>query len=375
MEDIQATFEIEEPELKMPQFEVQSENGQQRVRILDFVDPVIEDEQAKKQLALSKPMVRKAIILGDAAFNINEISAYVDAVVDGVNALDIKTADEKEVKKAQSDLNSVADDLNQARIMMQKVWMEPFDRHVKDPIDRQIQRIKDTKAPIAKILTDLKETQLKERQSFIAEAKAERFAKESEQVDKFIRTCTWFDDEKWLLKGTTPKKITEQIDQKTTQVVTELMALDVFSSDNPYAAQVQEKYRQTGNLAQCITYQTELEEQQRKYEAFQAEQKAKRAQEEAERLEKEEKDKADRERAMQNAPAENEPTANAQDQGGEIPQQATEDALQAQEQVIQDMPEVESKYNVVLNLLEITNSQASKIIAFFKENGIRYKMG
>lgn len=367
--DINGEFTIEEQELVAPKYEIQTENGLPKIVVTDFNDPVIEDPEQLKMLALNKPSIRQIIIPGSISFNINEISAHVHGVIANAKSLDLATADEKDVKGAQASLNSVVDDLNSSRIIAEKVYMECFNENLKEPINKLIDLVKSEKQPIAKILTDMKEVQIKARQSFINDEKIERFAKESEQVDKFLRTCPWFDDSKWLLKGTTQKAITKAIDEKATKAVNDLSALSIFSSDNLYASQVQEKYRQTGDLGESLTYQNQLIEDQKRHDQLVAEQQARAI---AEKQAKEAEDariKAERENAKSNEPIHIGYVAEPKFMQPKEPVAET-----SKQEVEIDLPPIEKVRDVNLTLIGVTNKQAGDLIEFFKKTGIKYKM-
>lgn len=285
--EIQAEFDIIEPELSRPTFEVVDDNGVQKVEIIGFLDP----EVTPKDVAGREVTVRKSIVLGNGKININELTAYVENKVAGIASMDITTADEKDIKSAQSELNKTAKELSDVRIAMQKVWSEPFKENIADPIVKLVDYINNQKKPIADKLAEIAEAYKNARLADISEIKAERLSKETESVDKYIRTLPWFDDEKWLNKtmwgasGQSVTKVAKEIDEKVTQVVADLNAIGMLNADNPFGPQLMDVYRNNGgNLAQTLMENKRLEDSAKQYAQMQADLAARQ---EAERLERE----------------------------------------------------------------------------------------
>jgi len=279
--DIQAEFDIIEPELNQPKFSVVETNGVSKVEILGFDDPEI----TPAQLGGREVSVRKAIILGNGRINTNELTAFVQNKVASVKALDVATADEKDIKKAQATLNKTAEELSDVRIAMQKVWAEPFEQNIALPIKKLVTFINEQKKPISDKLVEISVALQNAQAKIIGEAKAERLAKEPEEVDRYIASLSWFDDAKWLNKGSTEKKITAEVDAKVTQIAADLKAIGMLNADNPFGPQLMETYRNNGgNLAQTLLKRQELEEAARQYAKMQADLAAKK---EAERIERE----------------------------------------------------------------------------------------
>lgn len=286
-QDIQAEFDIIEPELNKPTFEVVDDNGVQKVEIIGFLDP----EVSASDMEGREVTVRKSIVLGNGRININELTAYVENKVASVKSMDVATADEKDIKAAQSTLNKTAKELSDVRIAMQKVWSEPFNENIADPIKKLVAFIDEQKKPIADKLSDLAKAYEDARKADIKEIKDERFSKETEAVDAYIRTLPWFDDTKWLNKtmwgtsGQSATKVTKEIDEKTTQVVADLNAIGMLNADNPFGPQLMDVYRNNGgNLAQTLMENKRLEDSAKQYAQMQADLAAKQ---EAERLERE----------------------------------------------------------------------------------------
>jgi hypothetical protein len=281
MADVQAEFEIVEPELTKPTFEVVDENGVQKVEIIGFSDPEVSPED----VAGREVTVRKSIVLGNGKININELTAYVENRVAAVKAMDMETVDEKDIKTAQSTLNKTAKELSDVRISMQKVWAQPFDENIAQPIKKLVAYIDEQKKAVAEKLNEIQRAFEDSRKAEITEIKDERLAKESESVDKYIHTLTWLDDPRWLNKTVTVKKIATELDSKVTQIVADLNAIGMLNADNPYGSQLMEVYRNNeGNLAQTLMESKRLEESAQKYAQMQAELAAKQ---ETERLERE----------------------------------------------------------------------------------------
>ena len=174
---------------------------------------------------------------------------------------------------------------------MQKVWSEPFKENIADPIVKLVDYINNQKKPIADKLAEIAEAYKNARLADINEIKAERLSKETESVDKYIRTLPWFDDEKWLNKtmwgasGQSVTKVAKEIDEKVTQVVADLNAIGMLNADNPFGPQLMDVYRNNGgNLAQTLMKNKDLEDSAKKYAQMQADRAAKQ---EEERLERE----------------------------------------------------------------------------------------
>lgn len=280
-QDIQAEFDIIEPELSKPTFEVVDENGVQKVEIIGFSDP----EVTPQDVAGREVTVRKSIVLGNGRININELTAYVENKVAEVKSMDVATADEKDIKAAQSTLNKTAKELSDVRIAMQKVWSQPFNENIADPIKKLVAYIDEQKQPISDKLTEMQKAFEDSRKAEIKEIKDERLSKESEEVDKYIQSLPWLDDPRWLNKTVTVKKIATELDAKVTQVSADLNAIGMLNADNPFGPQLMEAYRNNGgNLAQTLMESKRLEEAAEQYAKMQADLAAKQ---EAERLERE----------------------------------------------------------------------------------------
>lgn len=281
MADVQAEFDIIEPELSKPTFEVVDDNGVQKVEIIGFLDP----EVTPNDIAGREVTVRKSIVLGNGRININELTAYVENKVASVKAMDVATADEKDIKAAQSTLNKTAKELSDVRIAMQKVWSQPFNENIADPIKKLVAFIDEQKQPISDKLTEMQKAFEDSRKAEIKEIKDERLAKESESVDKYIHTLSWLDNPRWLNKIVTVKKIATELDSKVTQIVADLNAIGMLNADNPFGSQLMEVYRNNeGNLAQTLMENKRLEEAAEQYAKMQADLAARQ---EAERLERE----------------------------------------------------------------------------------------
>ena len=277
--EIQAEFDIIEPELTQPTFEVVDDNGVQKVEIIGFLDP----EVTPQDVAGREVTVRKSIVLGNGRININELTAYVENMVATVTSVDIATADEKDIKAAQSTLNKTSKELSDVRIAMQKVWSEPFEQNIAGPIKSLVAFIDKQKQPIADKLSEIQRAFEDSRKAEIAEIKAERLAKESESVDKYIRVLSWLDDPRWLNKTVTAKKIATELDTKVTQIVADLTAIGMLNADNPFGPQLMAEYRDNGgNLAQTLLKSKELEEAAQRFAQMEKDRKAKEASDVAE---------------------------------------------------------------------------------------------
>jgi len=365
MADVQAEFEIVEPELTKPTFEVVDENGVQKVEIIGFFDPEVTPED----VAGREVTVRKSIVLGNGRININEMTAYVENKVAAVKAMDVTTADEKDIKAAQATLNKTAKELSDVRIAMQKVWAEPFNQNIADPIKKLVAYIDEQKKPVADKLDEIQRVFETARKAEIAEIKAERLAKESESVDRYIRSLTWFDDEKWLNKTVTAKKIASELDAKVVQVVADITAIGMLNEGNPFGPQLMDEYRSNnGNLARTLMKSKELEEAAQRYARMEEERKAKEAE-----------DAAERERAEAEAKAKREAFA----EGGTVtigtaePPKFMRDEPEVvvpipTEQVV-DLPPVKGpeKQYVVTFKMKGTTSDLAKVIEYMRSIGVK----
>ena len=77
------------------------DNGVQKVEIIGFLDP----EGVRKDVAGREVTVRKSIVLGNGRININELDRLCGEQGCTVKSMDVATADEKDIKAAQSTLN------------------------------------------------------------------------------------------------------------------------------------------------------------------------------------------------------------------------------------------------------------------------------
>ena len=361
MADIQAEFEIVEPGFSKPTFEVVDDNGVQKVEILGFEDP----EVTPSDVAGREVTVRKAIVLGNGRININELTAYVENKVASVRSMDVATADEQDIKKAQATLNKTAKELSDVRIAMQKVWSQPFEQNIAGPIKKLVAFIDEQKQPIASKLDEIAEAFKTARLAEIAEIKDERLAKESEAVDKYIRSLPWFDDDKWLNKGATNKKITSEVDAKVVQVVADINAIGMLSEDDPFGPQLMDAYRNNGgNLANTLLERKKLEQAAEQYARVQADIKAKQ---EAQRIEQE---KADAEAAERRE---------AFAQGGVVHIGTTEvpKFMQADEpEMVVVLPPVQEqeKVYVVTFKIKATKNQMASVISHMNGLGVAYSL-
>ena len=364
MADVQAEFEIVEPTLTKPTFEVVDDNGVQKVEIIGFEDPKV----SASDIAGREVTVRKSIVLGNGRININELTAYVENKVAEVKSMDVATADEADIKKAQATLNKTASELSGVRIAMQKVWAEPFNQNIADPIKKLVAYIDEQKQPIADKLTEMQKAFEDSRKAEIAEIKAERLAKEPESIDKYIRTLPWFDDEKWLNKGATGKKIASELDAKVVQIAADITAIGMLNEGNPFGPQLMAEYRDNGgNLAQTLLKSKELEEAAQRFARMEEERKARLA------VEAEQKAKAEAEaKAQREAFAEGGIVIGAVDPP-KFMRDEPEMAVSIPTEQAVDLPPVKGpeKQYVVTFKMKGTTSDLAKVIEYMKSIGVK----
>ena len=359
--DIQTEFEIVEPELSKPEFVVVESDGMSKVEIMGFEDPEIEP----KDVAGREVSVRKAIVLGNARMNINELTAFVKDKVARVSSLDVATADESEVKKAQSELNKTANELNSDRIALQKIWMQPFDEFIAAPVKGLVDYINTEKKPIADKLNEIKNAFQISRQAEIKECKDERLSKESQPVDKYIRSLSWFDEPVWLNKTIKVKKISEEVDAKVSRIVTDIEAIGMLNSDNPFGAQLMDVYRVNGgDLGKTLLERDRLQKSAEEYERIKYE-----------RAEREKAENEERERAE----AEENERRKTFAQGGvieigtkEMPKYLTPDKPETVVDLPPERGAPESqKLYVVTFEVKATKEGIGKVISYMNEIGVR----
>lgn len=363
--EIQAEFDIIEPELNQPTFEVVDDNGVQKVEIIGFIDP----EVTPQDVAGREVTVRKSIVLGNGRININELTAYVENMVATVTSVDIATADEKDIKAAQSTLNKTSKELSDVRIAMQKVWSEPFEQNIAGPIKSLVAFIDKQKQPIADKLSEIQRAFEDSRKAEIAEIKAERLAKESESVDKYIRVLSWLDDPRWLNKTVTAKKIASELDAKVVQVVADITAIGMLNEGNPFGRELMDEYRSNnGNLARTLMKSKELEEAAQRYARMEEERKARLAAEAAEAARVEAEAKAKRE---------------AFSQGGTVTIGTTEPpkfmrdepeiAVPLPAEQVVDLPPVKEPEKLVIVTFKMkgTVGQIAEVAAYMKSIGVK----
>ncbi len=379
--EIQAEFEIQEPHISIPTFEVVDDNGVKKVEILGFDDP----EVSPQEILGREVTVRKAIVLGNGRININELTAYVESKVNAVSSLDVANADESDVKKAQAELNKLSKELNDNRIALEKEWKAPFEKFIANPVKTLVAKIDKAKKPIADKLNSINDAWTKERTIEIEEIKDERLAKESEEVDKYIRTLSWFFDEKWLNKGSwgsngkSPQKIITQIDSMVSKIVSDIEVIGMMNEYTPFCSQLMDVYRiNGGDLAKSLLKKKELEDAALAYEKMQAEQKARKEAEKAEqdRLEAEAKEKREQvKRELENAsPLKEEPSISI----GNVP---TPSYLQPESDLITevDLPPVEPEKNkakiyITTFKVKSTYEELALIAGYMKQINVKSKM-
>ena len=284
---IEAEFDIVEPQVEVPEFEVVEANGVKKVEITNFVDPVVKPSEVGTSVEL-----RKLVVLGNARININEMTAYVDKVIADAKAVDISAADEREIRSTQVSLNKLRKELNDARIALNKEWMSPFDSFIADPIKGLVEKIDKGKAPIAEKLQEILAAWEAGRNKEIDEIKLERLSKESEVVHEFVNSLSWFFNPKWLNKTTSIKAITVEIDEKVTRIVTDLKAIE-----GTFGSQLLEFYAKSGDLGQTLAERDRLVKVAEEYERVKAEQEARRLEDERIAAEKAQKLEEERQRA------------------------------------------------------------------------------
>lgn len=364
MADVQAEFEIVEPTLTKPTFEVVDDNGVQKVEIIGFSDP----EVTPQDVAGREVTVRKSIVLGNGRININELTAYVENKVAEVKSMDVATADEKDIKAAQSTLNKTAKELSDVRIAMQKVWAEPFNQNIADPIKKLVAYIDEQKKPVADKLSEIQTVFETARKAEIAEIKAERLAKEPESIDKYIRTLPWFDDEKWLNKGATGKKIASELDAKVVQIAADITAIGMLNEGNPFGRELMDEYRSNnGNLARTLMKSKELEEAAQRYARMEEERKARLAAEAEQKAKAEAEAKAQREAFQEGGIVigTTEPPKFMRDE--------PEMAVPLHTEQVVDLPPVKEpeKQYVVTFKMKGTTSDLAKVIEYMKSIGVK----
>jgi len=384
--DIQAEFEIDEVELEKPTYSVIEEEGLPKIQITGFNDPEISDPEQIKALVDTNVALRQIMVLGDGRMNFNEVGAYVQGTIDRVNSLDIATADDKEIKGAQASLNKIDQSLNRSRIDLQKAWMVPFEERFTNPIKALQKKIDDAKSPIAKKLTDIQEAWLKNKKAEIEEIKVERFAKESDETDKFLRSCTWFDNPSWLNKSFAPtnnNKIIEDLDARTTSAVNDITALGLFNADNVHAQAMLNHYRENGSLSQALLLKAKLEKERLDYLKFEEDRRARlKAQadaEEASRIAREAEAKQRREdaqKAQQEAKVEPEKPIVIGTVEPPAFMHTEPEPSDWNDETDLDLPPVveEEKRGPVRLVLTITRTEAALVLGYFKEHNITFRV-
>ncbi len=246
---------------------------------LDF----IEETEEVQLLVVSAGVISENLDAREA-YILKEVKSAIE---------NVKGKEISDSKKVVTYVNNTIKDLKNKRISVKNEYMRPVDALYKR-IDEIIAKATDAIKPLELAISAEEERRLKVKRDTIHDIKAERFAKENNLVEAFIRQCTWFDNPKWIQASYTSTKITKEVDEKVVQIVQDLNALDVLNDGNIHAAAIAMNYQENGKLSLAITLRKQLEEA----EVQRLERVAKAEEERKARLEREaeEKRKAEEER-------------------------------------------------------------------------------
>lgn len=189
--------------------------------------------------------------LGSLTTNAEKIR---DLVKSRIGDYSLENYNEDNIDKAKADkalLNKAKKALNDERIKLEKSFMQPF-MGFKDIVTETVKLIDKAVKDIDTVVTqaDQKAKQAKREQ-------IEHVAEEA-GVEKVGIKLSLIFNEKWLNKGTSLKKVREEIDTKLAQISKDLDTLKTFSED--YDALVV-RYKENLNINETVAYANQLKAQ------------------------------------------------------------------------------------------------------------------
>jgi hypothetical protein len=206
----------------------------------------------------------RVISMADIYENLEQLSDFlVEQVQFAISDLNLENI--AQAKRVVSSAKGIITALDSRRIALKKEILKPYDQ-IEQKIKVIKERINVTIVPLEKAISKAEETRVQERDELIRVLKHERFAQENDALEAFLRKCEWLNNSSWYNKGYTNKKISEEIDKRCCDVISDLAALDILNDGNPHAAALALNYQQQGNLGKAIALRKQLEEAERNHQ-------------------------------------------------------------------------------------------------------------
>lgn len=341
--------------------------------VCETIEEQLESVEESTDLTVALRVTTMATIIDSLDAMETSVGKEIDEAIAKVDPSDTAKA-----KKVISSVNATLEDISKRRIAVKNEVLKPYmvvEERIKLFNERMLAKVSSLRV----VITKAEEKWIADRKDLIHDLKAERFGKEAELVEAFIRKCDWIDNQSWMNKGYTAVKIAKELDDKVLAINADLTALDILNDGNPHAAPVAMNYQQFGKLSQAIALRKQLEEAEKaRVERIEAQ---KRADEERKAREAEQKRIADEERAkraevkvslghvktpdfMTNAIPVVEKVV--------VPTTKPEAPKPEDDFQLESTPEPVEVPKIIIFKAELTTAQAVKLISFLKSEGVRY---
>lgn len=420
MADINAEFEIIDEAVEVARLKKDVIPGQKFQDIEQVIEamPMTFDDPALVTSNTTEIEIKSKFVPGYVATNIHQIQAFAALKRQEIEAIDVTTADVPTLEQNRKAARKVLEKINRTRIDFKKLYMAPFEEKIAEPLNAEYKNLEEALAPLDGKITAAENARIANKKKDIDAIIATRLAKEDEEIDKFLHSCSWLtyiENPGWLNKAPILPKIEKEIDAMVTQAVSEIKALGLFSSENIHASEMLDDYRTTGNLAHALNLKEKLEKKRLEYIQLEEERKAREKAARMERERQEAERKVQREAAIARAAeearrkAEEEALAQAaaHERGGGWgvavdsgvgslvsdsvtavePQEDAPITVQGEwqkEEIHQDkepesvidLPPVQEEETVEMRLLfpAITGQDGRKLLDYLMENKIRYRV-
>lgn len=335
---------------------------------------------------MNEIIIKTDLQLGSVIDNFDDVKAQVAIEMEQFKGITFGPDQIKKAKETRANLNKIRTIADDRRKAIKKQFLEPlvvFEGRVKE-----IMALID--APIAEIDAQLVEFEAKrvtEKKAAIQEILDELLAKRTEDdptMEAFYRQCSlsWTYDSKWENSSVSLTAISQQINDKITNVIGAKHALDDGSK---YGPQLLGQFQESGDLLKVLEFRKKLEEQDRIYEERRLKEEAvNREREEAARKAREEAENARQAalaaQAMAEVVQDEEPAQEASDepQGEWVaePEPAPPVAEITAPAPVQQAPVDKyagRAFTETFRVIDVSFQQLSNLIAYMAQNGIAYE--
>lgn len=203
-------------------------------------------EKKMKQLNLVSSVVN-----GKIDTNYNQFLKDLESMVEPYRGLIFTDDQMVEAKKTVAELNKVRTAIDTRKKAIKKDFMAPY-MAFEIKVKKAIGIIDDALAPLKKQLRDAEEVRVIEKKRQVDNIIQD--ALQFNESSSYILDCKWFYNEKWNLKGTSLKKVKEEVDSLIETIEGNI---DVLSQDE-FATELLSEYQKNGNITTTLLLKERL---------------------------------------------------------------------------------------------------------------------